>query len=50
LRCQLDYQRLALAQRLERFRLAQSILRADQLALFATGACNWWPDDVYTSL
>jgi hypothetical protein len=40
LRCELDYQRLALAERLARFDLAQSVLRADRGSVFSTGPCS----------
>ena len=39
-RCEMDYQRLVLAQRLERFDMAQSILRAGETSFFSTSQCR----------
>lgn len=38
-RCEMDYQRLVLAERLARFEMAQSILRSSETSLFSTGQC-----------
>ena len=38
--CELDYRRLVLAERLARFDLAQSILRAGETSLFSSGHCG----------
>ncbi|MFC2037499.1 hypothetical protein ACFLYD_05980 [Chloroflexota bacterium] len=40
LRCELDYQRLALAERLQRFRLAQTLLFAGRVHLLSSGECK----------
>jgi hypothetical protein len=39
LACELDYVRLALAKRLEHFRVAQTVLLADRTHLFSSGGC-----------
>ena len=38
--CELDFQRVVLAERLARFGLAPSILRGDQTVLFSAGRCG----------
>ena len=38
--CELDYQRVVLAERLARFGMAQSILRGTKTSLFSTGRCS----------
>ena len=40
LRCELDYYRLVLAEKLERFALAQSVLHADDTRLFSSTQCR----------
>ncbi len=40
LRCEMDYRRLVLAERLERFSLAQSILHAGETSFFSTNQCR----------
>ncbi|MFC2037498.1 hypothetical protein ACFLYD_05975 [Chloroflexota bacterium] len=40
LRCELDFQRIVLAERLQRFRLAQSLLFADRVHLLSSGECR----------
>lgn len=38
--CELDFQRLVLAERLARFGLDPSVLRGDETALFSAGRCG----------
>ena len=38
--CELDYRRLVLAERLERFDFAQSMLRAGETSIFSSGQCD----------
>lgn len=40
LRCELDYQRLVLAERLVRFDFARSILRPEEARMFSSGPCR----------
>ena len=40
LRCEMDYQRLVLAERLARFDMAQSILHSGETSFFSTGQCR----------
>ena len=40
MRCEMDYYRLVLAEKLERFTLAQSVLHADDTRLFSTTQCR----------
>jgi hypothetical protein len=40
LRCDMDYWRLVLAERLDRFALAQSILHAEDTSFFSTRQCK----------
>jgi hypothetical protein len=40
LRCELDYQRLVLAERLARFGVAKSVLRPPEAGTFSSGPCR----------